>query len=538
MTNEAMTIEYAMTHDQDPIAQTKAAQRFGFDHWSSGIHWSSGCGHWSFFFRLLLWSLVISYGSFPGPLEAAPKPFPEDPYYQIITLPIPAGIILEAGALQLLPDGKLASATRYGEIYLIEGAFENPPAHLSFRRFASGLHEVLGLAYRDGWLYCTQRGEVTRMKDLDGDGRADLFETVNDDWGISGDYHEYAFGSHFDVSGNIWVVLCLTGSFTSEIDYRGWCLRITPDGKMLPTCSGLRSPGGIGTNYLGDMFFTDNQGPWNGACSLKHLAPGDFEGHPEGNKWFKLTDTIGPRPQTPLSNSRMSIEAKRIPQLKPPAVYFPYPKMGQSASGIACDYTGGKFGPFTNQLFVGDQTHSTVMRVWLEKIKGRYQGACFMLKQGFASGNLALEMAPDGSLFVQGTDRGWGARGGKPFALQRLVWTGLVPFEVHEMRAQPDGFELTFTEPVDPATAGSPESYKMETYTYIYQASYGSPEVDKTTPAIKTVVVSKDGLSARLIIEGLEAGHIHELEMSGIRSAKGQPLLHKTAYYTLNYRPE
>ena len=160
-----------------------------------------------------------------------------------------------------------------------------------------------------------------------------------------------------------------------------------------------------------------------------------------------------------------------------------------------------------------------------------------MFKQGFDSGNLALEMAADGSLFVQGTDRGWGARGGKPFALQRLVWTGQVPFEVHEMRAKSDGFELTFTEPLDPATAGSPASYKIETYTYIYQASYGSPEVDKTIPIIKSVLVSQDGLSARLMIDGLEEGHIHELDLSGVRSAKGQPLLHKTAYYTLNYIP-
>lgn len=470
-------------------------------------------------------------------LGAPSKASAEDLYYRIITIPIPKGIVLEAGALQLLPDGKLASATRLGDIYLIESAFEDPPAHVKFHPFASGLHEVLGLAYRDGWLYCTQRGEVTRMNDTDGDGRADVFETVNDDWGISGDYHEYAFGSHFAKDGNIWVALCLTGSFTSETDYRGWCLRISPDGKMLPACSGLRSPGGIGTNDLGDMFFTDNQGPWNGACSLKHLAPGDFEGHPDGNKWFKLTDAMGPKPEAPQSGSRMVLEAKKIPQLKPPAVYFPYPKMGQSASGIACDYTGGKFGPFAGQLFVGDQTHSTVMRVCLEKVRGRYQGACFMFKQGFDSGNLALEMAPNGSLFVQGTDRGWGARGGKPFALQRLVWTGQVPFEVREMRAKPDGFELTFTEPVDAATASSPGSYKMESYTYIYQAAYGSPEVDRTVPIIRSAVVSKDLLSARLIVEGLEEGHVHELDLSGIRSAKGQLLLHQTAYYTLNYLP-
>src|SRR5205814_2027554 len=209
-----------------------------------------------------------------------------------------------------------------------------------------------------------------------------------------------------------------------EIDYRGWCLRVAPDGKMIPTCSGLRSPGGVGMNCAGDMFFTDNQGPWNGACSLKHLAPGDFEGHPEGNKWYQLTDAIGPRPQDPKSGSRMSVESKKIAQLKPPAVYFPYSKMGQSASGIVCDSTGGKFGPFHGQLFVGDQTHSTVMRVDLEKVNGHYQGACFPFRAGFGSGSLALQFAADGSLFVGGTNRGWGSRGSRPYSLDRLVCTG------------------------------------------------------------------------------------------------------------------
>jgi hypothetical protein len=54
-----------------------------------------------------------------------------------------------------------------------------------------------------------------------------VFETVCDSWGMTGDYHEYAFGSKFDPSGHLWVVLCLTGSFTSEAPWRGWCVRVT-----------------------------------------------------------------------------------------------------------------------------------------------------------------------------------------------------------------------------------------------------------------------------------------------------------------------
>ncbi len=470
-------------------------------------------------------------------LHAADKPAESD-YYRIIDIPIPDGITLEAGALQFLPNGMLAASTRYGDIYLLENVLEDPPAHVTFHHFASGLHEVLGLAYRDGWLCATQRPEVTRMKDVDGDLRADVFETVCDDWSLNGNYHEYAFGSKFDQAGDLWVTLTLTGSFTSDDPYRGWCVRVAPDGRMIPTCSGLRSPGGIGTNSLGDMFYTDNQGTWNGTDSLKQLVPGAFEGNPEGNKWYSLTDAIGPRPPDPVSGGRRYAEAKRIPQLMLPAVLFPYPEMGQSASGFAPDSSHGQFGPFQDQLFVCDQSHSTLMRASLEKIHGKYQGACYMFRNGFGSGNLTIEMAKDGSFFVFGTDRGWGARGGRPFALQRVVWTGKTPFEVKEMKARHDGFDLLFTQPVDPATAESTGSYSLRTYTYIYQSSYGSPKVDETTPNISSVTVSPDGLSAHMVVDGIVEGHVHELHLPGVRSAKGLPLLHDTAYYTLNYRPE
>jgi glucose/arabinose dehydrogenase len=466
------------------------------------------------------------------------QPAPEDAYYRLVRFPMQERIVLEPGALEFLPDGKLAVATRRGEIYLVDKPLADKTEAATFTQFASGMHEVLGLAWRDGWLYCVQRGEVTRLRDANGDGQADEFQTVADGWGLTGDYHEYAFGSNFDREGNLWVTLCLTGSFSSEGLFRGWCLRVSPDGKVIPTCSGLRSPGGVGANAAGDMFYTENQGPWNGACSLKWLRPGAFLGHPIGNKWYSVArETMGEPPREPESGSRMMVEAKKIPQLEPPAIYFPYGKMGQSASGIACDTSGGEFGPFSGQMFVGDQTHSTVMRVFLEKIDGHYQGACFPFRGGVGSGTLSLEFAPDGSLFVGGTNRGWGSRGSQPYSLDRLVWTGRTPFEVLEMRANRDGFTLVFTDEVDPKTAQDAASYKLSTYTYIYQQQYGSPEVDQTTPAISKIEVAADRRSARLFLDQLAEGHVHELHLDGLRSASGQALLHPVAYYTLNYIP-
>jgi len=462
----------------------------------------------------------------------------EDDYYPIFQLPIPDGVVLESGALELLPEGTLAASSRRGEVYLISNPLSKNPDEIQFKLFASGLHEVLGLAYKDGWLYATQRPDVTRMKDENGDGTADLFENFADEWEVSGDYHEYAFGSQFDRQGNLWVVLCLTGSFTSDVKYRGWCLRFDSTGKPIPTCSGIRSPGGIGMNCEGEMFYTDNQGPWNGACGLKHLKPGKFVGHPGGFRWYESTGgAMGSKPPEPTSKSRMMIEAKKIPELEPTAVVFPYPEMGQSASGIACDNSNGKFGPFKNQLFVGDQAHSTVMRVFLEKVNGHYQGACFPFRQGFSSGALGMLMDKSGAMFVGTTARGWGARGGKEFSLERLNWSSKMPFEIHEMRARSDGFELTFTKPVDAQTAGDVKSYKLKTYDHIYQADYGSPKVDATEPTILRIDMGKDGQSARLFVNGLQEGHVHDLEAKGVKSADGEPLLHPHAYYTLNYIP-
>ncbi len=463
----------------------------------------------------------------------------EDDYYPIVRFEVPQDVVLEASAFQLMPDGKMAVASRRGEIWMVSDPFAKEVQAQQFQRFAHGLHEVLSLATHDGWLYLVQRCDVSRIKDTNGDGEADRFEVINADWEVGGDYHEYAFGSKFDAHGDLWITLCLTGSFSSEYKYRGWCVRITPEGELIPTCSGIRSPGGMGANAAGDIFYTDNQGPWNGTCELKHLIPGKFMGHPGGWKWYQepAAASMGKQPQEPLSGSRFIVEAQKIPEYEPPCVMFPYAKMGQSASGIACDTTDGKFGPFTNQLFVGDQTFSTVMRVDLEQVQGHYQGACFPFRAGFGSGTLGVEMTSTGSLFVGGTNRGWGSRGNQPFAVERLDWTGQVPFEILHMHAIPGGFELEFTEPVDPATANNLESYTLQTYTYIFQASYGSPEVDHTTPDLTSAQVSADGRQVTLMFESPQAGHVHELHAPGLRSRQGQPLLHAAAYYTLNYLP-
>jgi len=455
-------------------------------------------------------------------------------YYLREEIPTPTNEVLELCSIALLPDKQVAVADRRGDIWICNGAYDADLSKVTWRKFASGLHEPFGMFWKDGWLYLTQRPEVTRIKDSDGDGTADTFETICDQWGINGDYHEFAFGSTPDKDGNIWVLLCLTGSFTSESPWRGWCLRVTPKGEMIPTCSGIRSPGGIGFNAEGDAFYTDNQGPWNGSSGLKWLKPGSFQGNPSGNNWHG--DKF-PAPPQPADPSRILTERKKFPEFVPPAVILPHAKVGQSPSGIACDLSGGKFGPWQKQMLIGEQTHSQVQRINLEKVNGLYQGAVFHFLEGFEAGIVPMRQAEDGTLFVGGTNRGWASRGSKPFTFERVRWTGKTPFEIHDMSARPDGFELTFTGPVDPATAGDPATYAMDAWTYIYQSKYGSPEVDQTAPKITAATVSPDKLKVRIKVEGLTQGHVHHLTAKPLKSAKGETLWHPEAWYTLNEIP-
>lgn len=474
----------------------------------------------------------------PAPDTTAGGPTEED-YYRLVTVPIPEGVVLEVGGLATMPGGRLGVSTRRGEVWVLDDAYAEPPARPVFTRFAQGLHEPLGLAYHDGALLAAQRGELTRLRDTNGDGRADRYETIRA-WPLSGNYHEYSFGPELTPDGDMLVTLNLAwvGHGASLARWRGWAVELTSDGELTPIATGMRSPAGFGYNLDGDLFYAENQGDWVGSGFIAHVEAGDFLGNPEGLRWTSepgspLTLRLEDVPNT---GEPKHVVAQRVAGLKPPAVWFPHGIMGISTSDILVDSTGGAFGPFEGQLFVGDQGHSKVMRVFLEKVGGVYQGAAFPFREGFSSGVLRLEWGDDGSMFAGMTNRGWASTGRAPFGLQRIVWTGKVPFEVERIEARADGFEITFTQAVG-ATAADPAAYEVTGFTYRYHSEYGSPPIDEQRHVVHRVVVSDDGRRARLAVDGLRRGYIHEIKMAGVRSAEGASLLHDVAYYTLNRIP-
>ena len=458
-------------------------------------------------------------------------------YYPLQTVDIPDGIVLEVGGLLPRDDGSLLVCTRRGDIWHVADPWGEAP---QWTLWCDGLQEPLGLLADGDAVLCGQRGELTRIRDTDGDGHADSFEVIADDWDISGNYHEYCFGPRRDAEGNLW--LTLNRPFGEEwfgkVDWRTFALRIRPDGTVEKVAAGLRSPAGVEVAPWGDVFYTDNQGEWCGASKLSQIVPGSFHGHPMRVDDTELPGSMVERPAEIIDGILFPEAAKRVPSLQLPAVWFPYDKTGRSPSGMAWDRSDGGFGPFAGQLFVGDQYGANVLRVFLEQVDGHWQGACFRFREGLASGVIRVGF-DDAGLVVGSSDRGWPSLGKDSFGLERLTWSGETPFEILEMRATPDGFLLKTTQAVDVDTL-VPDSFALESYTYEWHSTYGSDEMDKQQLRIVSVeAVAGSGMTAFVLrVEGLREGYVHELTSAGLRAAgSGYPLLHPRAWYTLIKRP-
>ncbi|QCR23508.1 c-type cytochrome [Pontibacter sp. SGAir0037] len=511
------------------------------------------------FWRALFAVAVFAGTGIAAQAQESPK---EEDFFKIMRISSPEGTLLEVGGLTVLPNGDVGVSTRRGDIFIVENPTSARP---HFRKFASGLHEVLGLAYKDGALYCAQRGELTKLTDTNNDGKADLFQTVYA-WPLSGNYHEYSFGPKIAPDGSFFVSTNLGfppswWHAISMVPWRGWLLHITEDGKMEPWATGLRSPAGLGM-IDGEVFYSENQGDWVASGGIWHLKKGTFAAHPGGLRWSNRPESpvkmtieqihakVDPRNDTDARGEAVKPEniegakfntmfelKKDFPEMRLPAVWLPHGIMGISNSEIL-KIPDGHFGPFEGQLLIGDQGQSKIMRVMLEKVNDEYQGAVIDFRSGFQSGVLRMAWAKDRSLFVGETNRGWGSAGEANEGLQRLVWNNKVPFEMRTVRAMPDGFEIEFTMPVDKKSAEDLASYAVESFSYKYHAVYGSPPVNLQKCVVKGVKVSDDGMKARIVVDNLRQSYIHTISLNGVRAKENYyELVHPTAYYTLNNIP-
>jgi hypothetical protein len=215
------------------------------------------------------------------------------------------------------------------------------------------------------------------------------------------------------------------------------------------------------------------------------------------------------------------------------SILFPYNTMSNSPTQPLTDTTAGKFGPFAGQMLIGEMNHPRILRVAMEEVDGQLQGMAAPLLEyhGLHKGDNRVAFAPDGSLWVGQTDHGWAGDKG----IQRITWTGKVPLDVKEMHLTKTGFEMTFTQPVESATASNPETYKVRHYYYEYHAPYGSKEFDSQEDVPKSVTLSEDRTKVTLEFDPLVAWRVYEFHLDALKNDDGAAIANPSVAYTLNH---
>ena len=461
------------------------------------------------------------------------------PQYTVLDIPPPPTKFknIQIDGLTFLPNGKLVVCLPSGEIFFRDLKKK------SWELFAEGLHNPLGvLALSNSELIVTQRPELTRVRDLDGDGKADDFEVVTDDFGMSGNYHEFNFTPVLDTDGNYFFALgtgsagdgvrtITRGTFNergrpgrmhSSAPYRGCVMKLAKDGKTTPFSYGHRTPNGLGFDLKGNLFVTDNQGDWVGSSKLFHVQKDHFYGHAASLAW-----------KQGFAGTPVDAPVEKLAKLRTRAcVVFPHGSMSNSPTQILAISEKANLGPFTGQLLVGEMNKPRIMRVMLEEVGGELQGACVPFIDGspLGRGCNRMDWAPDGSLFVGQTKHTWAGGQG----IQRVSWNGKIPFEIRNMELSEKGFTFTFTQPVDKKSALQKENWPFKRYFFEYRQAYGSPRLDEMEVEISKIEISGDGKIVEIFLSELKPWHIHEVNIQNLKTQNGTPLSNGYIAYTLN----
>ncbi len=475
---------------------------------------------------------LLSLGGFVASAGTSPQ-------YTVVDIADPPSKFssTQIDGLTFLPDGRLVVCLPSGEIFFYDTKSE------SWSLFAEGLHNPLGvIAVSDSELIISQRPELTRVRDTDGDGKADDYEVMTDQFGMSGNYHEFHFTPVLDEDGNYFFALgtgssgngvrtIVRGKFEprgrpgrmhASTPFRGCVVKLTKEGETIPWSYGHRTPNGLGFDLKGNLFVTDNQGDWVGSSKLFHVKEGRFYGHAASLVWKEGFEGI------PTETS-----AEELAKLRTRAcIVFPHGTMANSPTQVLAISEKANFGPFTGQLLVGEMNKSRIMRVMLEEVGGELQGACIPFIDGspLRGGCNRMDWAPDGSLYVGQTKHSWAGSQG----IQRVEWNGEIPFEVQNVALTRTGFRFTFTKSVDEESVTKFETWPFKRYYYEYHQSYGSPQMGETSVEVESVEISKDGRVVDVHLKELEAWHIHEVTIQNVSSQDGDKLGNNLIAYTLN----
>ncbi len=414
-------------------------------------------------------------------------------------------------------NGDAAVCAIDGDVWRVSG-LDGDLKTISWKRYATGLFQPLGLKIVDNTVYVLGRDQITRLHDDNGDNETDFYECFNNGCKIGKHVHEYTVCLETDPQGNFYYV---KGNNGGQTEHDGSMIRVSKDGSKFEIfATGFRWPNGAGVGPDGTATVADQQGTWVPSSRLDIVKKGGFYGYM--NAHHRET-----KPET----------------YDGPLTWIPH-KVDNSCGGQAW-ISGDRWGLPPGQMIHLSYGRCGMFLVVQDKVGDVDQGGVVPFGLLFASGAMRGRFREkDGQFYVSGL-KGWQTSAAKDGCFQRVRYTGNPVHMPTELKVHKNGLLITFAEPVDRASAGNWENWGIEHWNYRWTSAYGSKEYTVSDPKktghdeleVGDVYVSKDGKTVFVEVEEMQP--VMQMMISyNIVSNHGKPLKN-SIYNTIHtFRPE
>jgi hypothetical protein len=356
---------------------------------------------------------------------------------------------IRCSGFDFFKDGTTAAVCSVtGDVWVV-GGIDESLKELKWKRFATGLFQPLGLKIVDGKVYVLGRDQITRLHDLNDDGEADYYENFNNDISITNHYHEFCLNLETDAAGNFYFIK--GGNLRmATVPHHGCLVKVSADGsKLEEIANGHRAPNGMSVGPNDEITSADNEGNWVPASRVNLVKRGGFYGH-----------------------VYTAHQAKQPTDYDKPLLWLPH--QVDNSSGGQIWVTSDRWGQSKGDLLHLSYGRCRMFKIMREEIDGQPQGGAVQFPLRFDSGIMRGRFNPkDGQLYAVGL-KVWQTSGARYGAFHRVRYTGKPVNMPADLHIKKGGLEITFTDPLDAASAVDDQNYAIDQWNYRWTQNYGS----------------------------------------------------------------